>query len=66
MVVDLHNYRTIKELKNELPKIIEWYNNERPHQGLNYLTPMEMADAFMDKLKENLSTIAQPQQQLVF
>lgn len=62
----LHNYRTIKELKNELPKIIEWYNDERPHQGLNYLTPMEMADAFMDKLKENLPTIAQTQQQLVF
>ena len=38
----LHGYKTIKELKKELPKIIGWYNKERPHQALNYLTPEEM------------------------
>ena len=62
----LHNYKTIKELKKELPGIIDWYNKERPHQSLNYLTPMEMADAFMDKLLLNLPTTTQPEQQLVF
>lgn len=57
----LHNYKTIKELKKELPGIINWYNHERPHQSLNYLTPGEMADAFMDKFEENFPTTTQPQ-----
>jgi len=60
----LHNYKTIKELKRELPGIINWYNYERPHQSLDYLTPGEMAGAFMDKFN-NLPTTTQPQQQLV-
>ena len=55
----------LHELKKELPRIIDWYNYERPHQSLNYLTPIEMADAFMDKLN-NLPTTTQPKQQLVF
>jgi putative transposase len=61
----IHDYKTIKELKNQLPKIIEWYNNERPRQVLDYLTPKEKAAAFVDKLS-NLPTTTQPKQQLVF
>ena len=41
--IHLHNYKTIKELKKALPIIIDWYNYERPHQALNYLTPAEKA-----------------------
>lgn len=61
----LHGYKTIKELKNQLPKLIDWYNKERPHQALNYFTPCERAGAFMDKLMLNLSTTTQPLQQLI-
>ncbi len=25
----------------ELQKYIDWYNNERPHQSINYMTPNE-------------------------
>lgn len=53
----LHGYQTIKELKKELPHLIYWYNNERPHQSLDYKTPREMADEYVDKLIENLPTI---------
>jgi len=62
----LHSYKTIKELKKELPNLIDWYNFERPHSALNYLTPGEKADAFMDKLCYNLPTTTQPLQQLLF
>lgn len=58
----LHNLRSVKDLKEYLPKLIHWYNNERPHQSLNYLTPKEFADGYVDKLFNNLPTY--PQQQL--
>lgn len=57
----LHGYKTIKELKKELPRIIDWYNYERPHQSLKYLTPGEKAGVFMDKFY-NLPTTTQLQQ----
>jgi putative transposase len=64
----LHDYKTIKELKKELPRIIAWYNFERPHQALNYLTPGEKAKAgvFMDKVASNLPTTTQLLQQQSF
>lgn len=37
----LHGYKTIKEIKKELPNLIRWYNYERPHQALGYRTPAE-------------------------
>lgn len=60
----LHNYKTIQELKRELPRLIAWYNKKRPHQALDYLTPAMMAEAVVDKLS-NLPTTTQPHQQLV-
>jgi putative transposase len=54
----LHDLKSIKELKIHLPKLISWYNKERPHQSLNYMTPEEVADAFMDK-SNNLPTTTQ-------
>lgn len=66
----VHDYKTIKELKKELPGIISWYNFERPHQGLNYLTPAEKAgteaDAFVDKVASNLPTTTQALQHQLF
>lgn len=61
----LHNYKTIKELKWELPNLINWYNFERSHSALNYLTLVEKVDASLDKFF-NLPIITQPLQQLVF
>ena len=45
----INEIRTVSDLKKELPKLIDWYNNERPHQGINYLTPRKKIDGFMDK-----------------
>ena len=47
----LHQWKTVRELKQELPKLIYWYNNDRPHQSLRYRTPSETSRAFMDNLK---------------
>lgn len=51
---------TVAKLKMELQKFIQWYNRERPHQALNYMTPDEKAYGFMDKFC-NLPTIPQAQ-----
>jgi putative transposase len=55
---------TVERLKMELQEFIKWYNKERPHQALNYLTPDEKAYGFMDKFI-NLPTIPQAQQQII-
>lgn len=39
----------VERLKKELQDFISWYNNERPHQSLNYLTPEEMICGFMER-----------------
>jgi len=41
---NLHNLRNVIELKTQIGKLIEWYNNERPHQSLNYCTPVSVCD----------------------
>lgn len=38
---------TVEKLKMELAN--DRYNNERPHQALDYLTPDKKAYGFMDK-----------------
>jgi putative transposase len=55
---------TVDKLKTELKNFMKWYNNERPHQSLGYLTPDEKAYGFMDKLY-NLPTIPQALQQQI-
>ena len=52
----------VEKLKMELANFMQWYNNERPHQSLGYLTPDEKAYGFMDKFY-NLPTIPQAAQQ---
>ncbi len=54
----------VEKLKIELKGFMKWYNNERPHQSLGYLTPDEKACGIMDKWK-NLSIIPQAQQQII-
>lgn len=36
-----YNFRSFREAKQIIEKWIEWYNNLRPHQSLNYLSPFE-------------------------
>lgn len=59
----LYEWRTIKDLKINIPKWIYWYNYERPHQSLKYKRPAEIYCGFMDKSKD-FSTITQYQEQL--
>lgn len=46
---------TVKELNPLLKKWQDKYNNERPHQALNYLTPNEYYQQFLNK-KGRIST----------
>lgn len=40
--VYLLSLSTVKEAREEIRKYFEFYNNERPHQSLNYKTPAEI------------------------
>jgi len=40
--VFLHDYESVKESVVGLKKFFRFYNQERPHQALNYLTPAEV------------------------
>ncbi len=40
--VYLQEYRSPKEARQILTRYLHFYNNERPHQSLNYLTPAEV------------------------
>ena len=45
----LYKWCTVFELKANIPKWVEWYNHERPHQALGYQTPHERYRGFLDK-----------------
>ena len=49
----LHEYKTIKELKNGVAEYIEFYNHRRFHQSLNYKKPMEVYSNCVAKQFEN-------------
>ena len=40
--VYLHSYASIKEARESIEKWINFYNNSRPHQALDYRTPAEV------------------------
>ena len=40
--VYLHDYGTVSEAKQGVTNYIDFYNQERPHQSLDYKTPAEM------------------------
>ncbi len=55
--VYLHEYTTPRMARQGLTRYLEFYNQERPHQALNYRTPAELygraspAGQFADRLK---------------
>jgi len=40
--VYLNDYATVSEAKEGISKYIDFYNQERPHQSLDYKTPAEV------------------------
>ena len=59
----LYQWHSTSELKTNIPKWLDWYNKERPHQALDYQTPFEKYGqgidcGIMDK-SYNLPTIPQ-------
>lgn len=40
--VHLSSYETVSEARDGIAKFIKYYNEERPHQALNYKTPFEV------------------------
>ena len=56
----LYKWNSVLELKQNIPKWLQWYNNQRPHQALGYKTPQEIYREFMDK-SSNLTTISRYQ-----
>ena len=40
--VYLHDYQTVREAKEGISKYLDFYNQERPHQSLDYRTPVEV------------------------
>jgi putative transposase len=58
----LYKWQSVAELKENIPLWLNWYNQERPHQALGYMTPAEIYGCgFRDKSCD-LPTIPQPQQ----
>ncbi|TKB97410.1 transposase, partial [Pedobacter cryotolerans] len=42
-LIEETDFDTIEELKDELMQYMLYYNQQRPHQGINGKTPAEMA-----------------------
>jgi len=40
--VYLHDYRTVREARQGLGQYFAFYNEERPHQALDYRTPAQV------------------------
>ena len=40
--VYLHDYQTVREANEGISKYLVFYNQERPHQSLDYWTPVEV------------------------
>ena len=39
------SYSTIDELRHEVNSYVRWYNNERMHSTLGYMSPVEFREA---------------------
>jgi hypothetical protein len=59
-VVKLQNYYSPEELEREIAQFVEYYNNERFHESLDNLTPM---DVFTGKTKDVLEKRAEIKRQ---
>jgi transposase InsO family protein len=36
-----YNFSSLDEMKSSLYQFVDWYNHERPHQGINNITPFQ-------------------------
>lgn len=52
--VYLHDYATVSEARQGIGNYIDFYNQERPHQSLNYRTP---AEVYFDIDNQNNETV---------
>ena len=50
-----HWFLSLADAKRTIESWRESYNNDRPHRGLNHLTPTEFAEQFKEKNPERLS-----------
>lgn len=73
--VYLKSYESVYEAKESIGFYIEFYNNQRPHQALDYQTPAEVycknrqkptPDGYVDNLLRKLPTSPQAQQPQLF
>ena len=39
-----HQFRSFSEARREIARWIAWYNSERPHQSLGYISPREYGE----------------------
>lgn len=46
----LENYNSIKENKEGIREYIDFYNNKRPHESLNYKTPLNVYMADLNRI----------------
>jgi len=51
-VVNLQNYYSPEELEREIVQFVDYYNNQRYHESLDNLTPM---DVYTGRAKEVLA-----------
>ncbi len=53
-----HNFTSREERKQSLDQFVRYYNQERPHQGLNGQTPQQRLDSYVPKnVKEHHKTV---------
>ena len=45
----LYLWKTVRELKQNIPLWIKWYNDERPHQSIGYKTPTDKYKECIEK-----------------
>lgn len=45
-------YNDISQLEASVCEYVEFFNNERPHQSVKYLTPNQMEQKYYSSIKE--------------